>query len=383
MPGVSRHTGDMDGVTQAPSDEESQPRRSRRRPRRVVWLLVGLALIVVFLGPVWTRIRAAAVLADALELPVVRPFAAEVERRPTMAGGVEGDRYDPLPEPTRPPMVLVPGATPAGREDPRVIRLAEAMARTKMTVFVPELEVYAQDLVRQDVDDIAAAAAALAAEQDQPVVLFGTSFGGSLCLLAAADPRLEGQVGQVGSFGGYFDLLGVVQAATTGYSLIGDERIPWPADPRAEEIVTDRLLGLLDPALRPAIRGTLAGRRDPATLPETGRAVVELLHNDDPARTYPLSGVLPRELLDRIAEVSPASVAQDLDVEVVAMHAVDDPVLPYGELLRLGDHLPDARLITVTSFEHVDFQDWSIGDTPGIIADLWRVWGFATDLLHS
>lgn len=370
----------MDGVTQTPPDEESQPHRSRRRRRRV-WLLVGLALIVMFLEPVRTRIRAAAVLADALELPVVRPFAAEVERRHTMAGSVEGDRYDPLSEPTRPPMVLVPGATPAGREDPRVIRLAEAMARTKMTVFVPELEVYAQDLVRQDVDDIAAAAAALAAEQDQPVVLFGTSFGGSLCLLAAADPRLEGQVGQVGSFGGYFDLLGVLQAATTGYSLIGDERFPWPADPRAEEIVTDRLIGLLDPALQPAIRETLAGRRDPGTLPETGRAVVELLHNDDPARTYPLSGVLPRELLDRVAGVSPASVAQDLDVEVVAMHAVDDPVLPYGELLRLGDHLPDARLITVTSFEHVDLQDWSIGDTPGIIADLWRVWGFATDLL--
>jgi pimeloyl-ACP methyl ester carboxylesterase len=370
----------MDGVAQAPSDEESQPRRSRRR-RRVVWLLVALALIVVFLDPVRTRIRTAAVLADALDLPVVRPFAAEVERRPTTAGGVEGDRYDPLPEPTRPPMVLVPGATPAGREDPRVIRLAEAMARTGMTVFVPELEVYHQDLVRQDVDDIAAAAAALAAEQDQPVVLFGTSFGGSLCLLAAADPRLEGQVGVVGSFGGYFDLLGVVQAATTGYSLVGDERIPWPADPRANEIVTDRVLGLLDPALQPAIRGTLAGRRDAATLPETGRAVVELLRNDDPARTYPLAGALPLELLDRITRVSPASVAKNLDAEVVAMHAVDDPVLPYGELLRLGEHLPDARLITVRSFEHVDFEDWKTSDTPGIIADLWRVWGFATALL--
>lgn len=382
MPDGARQTGGMDGVTQAPSERESRPRKPYWRRRWLVWAVVALVLAVAFLGPFRARIEAAVVLADALDFPVVRPFAADVERQPTTVGGVEGDRYDPLPEPTRPPMVLVPGATPAGREDVRVVGLAEAMARSGMTVFVPELEVYRQDVVREDVEAIAAAAAALAVEHDEPVVLFGTSFGGSLCLLAATDPRLDGRVRLVGSFGGYFDLLGVVQAATTGYSLVDDELIPWPADPLAEEIVPDRLIGLLDPALQAEVREVVESGLDPAAISEFGRAVIELLDNDDPTRTFSLARELPPDVLDRIAGVSPVTVAHELDIEVVAMHAVDDPVLPYGELLRLGKDLPDARLITVTSFEHVDFRDWSLGDTPGIVADLWRVLGFATALLE-
>jgi hypothetical protein len=142
-------------------------------------------------------------------------------------------------------ILLVPGATPSGRDDRRVVAIAEALARADRVVVVPELEVYGEDLVPADVDRLVALTGALAASHG-PVVIAGISFGASLGLVAAADPQVAGEVALVATFGAYADLAGVVQAATTGVSLVGDQRIPWDPHPRALDVVREQLLGLLD-----------------------------------------------------------------------------------------------------------------------------------------
>jgi pimeloyl-ACP methyl ester carboxylesterase len=96
-------------------------------------------------------------------------------------------------------------------------------------------------------------------------VLVGTSFGGSLGMLAAADERLDGRVALVASFGAYADLLGVLQAATTGHSLVGDRLIAWEdPHPDAEQIVRDQLADLLEPADRRQLRRLLDDRLEVA-----------------------------------------------------------------------------------------------------------------------
>ncbi|MBW3578647.1 MAG: alpha/beta hydrolase [Actinobacteria bacterium] len=348
---------------------------------RIGAVAAAAVLVTVFVQPVRVRLVAAVTVAEALDVPVARPFAVSVERRPAVVGGVLGDLYDPGT--SAPGVVLVPGATPAGADDARVVRLARALARSDRTVFVPVLALYRQELRPDDVDRIVLAAAALSGDDRGPVSLVGISFGGSLCLLAAADARLDGRLAQVATFGAYFDLIGVVQAATTGVSLVGGDRIAWDADPRAQDIVRDRLIQLLPRGQQRPARRALAGDVNPDHLLPSALAVYRVMTNEDPARTWPLAAELPATIRHRIAEVSPSSVAERLDVSIVALHAPDDPVVPFGELLRLGAAVPRAELITVDSFDHVDIDLASPGGWFAAVDDLWSAWRFATAILNS
>jgi pimeloyl-ACP methyl ester carboxylesterase len=340
-----------------------------------------LGLVVALVQPLRVRAVAAATLADALDLPVLRPFAPDVERVPTTLAGVEGDLYETGS--ADPAVVLVPGAAPRGLGDRRIVGLAEAVAAAGRTVFIPELEVYGETLVTADVDRIVRVTAELADEHRGPVVLIGASFGGSLALLAATDGRLEGRVAKVATFGAYFDLLGVLQAATTGVSLVDGQRIPWDAHPRADEIVREQLTGLLPADQRHPLEQALAGHRDPEDLDDPARAAYDLVTSDDPTRTVALAERLPAEARQRIAEVSPAAVADRIDVPVVAMHSLVDPTIPYGELLRLEGALPHAHIVTLERFDHVGLELDSVRDWVDAAGDLRRSWSFTTQVLDA
>lgn len=353
-------------------------------------VLLGLAAA----GPVLLRGVALVTVADGLGLDPPRPWAREVTRTHEVLGGVEVDRYRPrdtarpgrVPHATtistprasdRPAIILLPGATPAGRDDRRVVAIATAIARADRVVLVPELDVYAEQLLPSDVDRIAAVTLAAAAEQPG-VVLAGLSFGGSLGLLAAADPRLEGHVRLVATFGAYADLAGVVQAVTTGVSLVDGRRIGWEPDPRAADVVREQVLALLMPAERAQVTDALDGHLDARALAAELRAVHDLLTDPDPTRTMSHLAGAPAQVQERITEVSPARSAPRLAAPLVTLHAVDDPVIPLGEQRRLAATYPQARTLELATFDHV-----GLGDEPVpwwvTVRDLWRT----TVFLHA
>jgi hypothetical protein len=354
--------------------------RRRRLVGVVVALLVAGGLVA---RPVGQQLVAVATVADGLGIEVPRPFAPTIHRERTTIGDVEADRYAPDGEHTdtvrRPAIVLAPGATPAGRDDRRVVAIATAFARADRVVIVPELEVYGEDLVPADVDRLVDITAVAAADHDA-VVLAGLSFGGSLGLIAAADPRLDGRVGLVATFGAYADLAGVIQAATTGVSLVGDQRIAWEPDPRAEDLVRAQVLALLPPVDRAEVAAALAGDPDAAALQPELRAVHELLTAEDPSRTMSALEAAPEVVRERITQMSPVRVAPHLEVEIVALHTVDDPVIPYGELARLRATYPQTQALTLTTFDHVglgdDEQGWWV-----TVRDLWETARFVRRIL--
>ncbi len=353
---------------------------TRRRRSVVVVLLVAVAILA---RPVGQQVVAVATVADGLGIDVPRPFAPTVHRERSTIGGVEVDRYAPHGERNdtarRPAIVLAPGATPAGRDDRRVVDIATAFARADRVVIVPELEVYGEDLVPADIERLVDITAVVAAGHG-PVVIAGLSFGGSLGLIAAADPRLHGRVDLVATFGAYADLAGVIQAATTGVSLVGDQRIEWDPDPRAGEVVRDHVLALLPTADRAAVTAALAGDHEAAALQPELRAVLDLLTAEDPGRTMSALEAAPETVRERVVQVSPVRVAPDLEVEIVALHTVDDPVIPYGELVRLQAAYPQTQALTLTTFDHVglgdDGQGWWV-----TVRDLWETARFVRRIL--
>jgi pimeloyl-ACP methyl ester carboxylesterase len=337
---------------------------------------VGAVLVVPGLR---AAAKAPGVLLEGLGAPAPRPFAAEVDRREEHLGGVLGDLYDAGPD--APAVLLLPGAAEDGRADARVVRLARAVARSNRTVFVPELSLYMADLDLDDVDRVARTLAALADRSGRPVVVFGFSFGGSLGLVAAADPRARDAVELVATFGSYADLVGVVQAATTGVSVVGRERLPWEVPDQAAEVVPEIAEAMVPPEERTAFAAAIASG-DPSRLEDEAAAVHAFITNDDPDRTPLLARRLGQRAREVLAAYSPAAVAGDLtEVPVLAAHSRDDPAVPYAELLRLRLVLPHARTMTVQSFDHVDLDlEGSLRDS---VRDLWTSWSFVRRVLAA
>lgn len=368
---------------------EPQPGSGHGRRR---WMRGGLAaLLIVALAVVvgswmWPRMVAAVTVADALGISTPRPLAPDVDRQEITLDGITVDRYGPRGSAryagSAPVVVLVPGAARDGRDDARVVDLARAVARADRIVLVPELEVYAEQLVFADVERLRRLLAGLS-DRHVSTVLVGTSFGGSLSLLAASSPTVAQHLELVATFGAYADLGGVVQAATTGVSVVEAERIPWDPDPRAVDVVRDQLLSLLDSAQRARVSAALDGEVDPDDLSGELHALYDVLTNDDPARTPALLDQTPAVVRERIAEMSPSDADSGIDVPVIAMHALDDPVIPYGELARIGAVYEHAELVTLTSFEHVGVAGGDDGSLRVSVRDAWRTITFVTRVLSA
>jgi pimeloyl-ACP methyl ester carboxylesterase len=350
--------------------------RNRRRRR-----LLGVAAVLTALGalpPVQARGKAAAVLADAVGSPFPRPFAAEATRREVTLDGVIGDLYDAGP--LAAPILLLPGAAPKGRHDPRVQQVSRALARADRSVFVPDLELSKTTFERVDIDRIVRSVAALAERTPwRKVVILGFSYGGAFALIAAADERARDRIEVVATFGSYFDLVSVLQAATTGVSTVGGQTRAWQAHAKAREVVRDVVVRMVDPTDADTLQAVFAGARDPGTLSPSARSAYDLATNTDPARTAALAAGLDARARGLLADFSPSTVAARITVPVVALHSEDDPLVPYAELLRLRAALPEAETLTVRSFQHVDLQ--AGGSRAALVRDVVTAWRFTSAIL--
>lgn len=342
----------------------------------VLAVVVGLAA----LPGVRARGKAVGVLAESLGHGLPRPFGRVVTVTQAELAGVRGDLYRPGGR--APAILLVPGAAPRGRADPRVVRLARALARADRIVFVPQLSLYADEFDPADIERLVASVLGLAARPDVRgrVAMLGFSFGGSFAMVAAADPRARPHLRLVATFGSYFDLVGMIQAASTGWSVVDGRRTRWQVPPQAPEVLRRVARTLTPAAERGRLDEAFAGTASPSALPAGARAAYDLVTNTDPDRTFALAARLDppaRRLVDRF---SPAAVAKRLDVPVLAAHSKDDPAVPYAELARLRNGLPDAGTYSVTSFRHVDPGQ---GHGPTVVRDLVVMWWFTGRVLAA
>lgn len=316
--------------------------------RRLALVAALLFLLVVLVPSTRARVKAVPTLADAVGIIDSRPLAPPIRSVRAAVGGVRG-RLD-APDWDAPAILLVPGATPEGVDDERVRNVATALAHAGRAVFTPQLELYQRRLTDEDLTRLRAAARALHARYGS-VTMLGFSFGGSLALLAAANLDV---VEHVAVFGAYVDLVGVIQAATTGVAIVGDVRVNWEPEGDVARFFASFLASLLHPDQAGAVLAAVNGDRPVSSLDDAERRVYELVANDDPERTRALVERLPDRVQRPVQRFSPVTVADEIDANIVAIHSVDDPAVPYTEALRLSRAFPDARLLTLRSFQHVD-----------------------------
>lgn len=370
-----------------------------RRPfgKRFVALAAGVALAAAACSPARLH-ESFRVLADieAGDGPSQLKAATPVPERTAVAFSVAGrtlyaDLYQPG-EPALAGIVLVPGLTPKGRDDARLVAFATTLARARFTVLVPELErMRALTVTADDAQPIADAIVHLAAERGgQPVGVAAVSFGVGPAVLAMLEPRAQGLVRFAMTIGGYYDLADLITFITTGAYHDADADT-WSTRPpkqygkwifvlsNAQRIsdVNDRVL-LTEMALLRLDAADAPVDHLASGLGAEGQAVYRLLTNTDPARVPALLAALPPPMtaeIDRLDLKRRALGA--LAVDFVLVHDRDDRIIPETHSRALARALPRrrARVYLIGSLNHAETGPSGLRDGLRLLDAVYTVLG--------
>lgn len=302
---------------------------------RLSALLLALVLVIPVIAAGRDLLVAGAFLVEFLTggaRPALSRLTAPPRRLPLAVVGAAADRYVSPALRRPPPLVLVHGFTPEGKDDPRARRAAELLARAGFEVAVPTVPGLTLGRLRPgDVEAVAATIDAMSPPGSPPVTVVGVSLGAGPALLAAADPRVRDRVATVVSLGGYGSASELLRFFLTGDYGFAGVRGHVTHDPAAVRAFVEANADLADEASR---RRLASGDR------EFARAF--------------LAAPSPelRALLDAL---SPERVAADIRARLVLVHGRSDPAVPYTESLRLAAARPArTTLALVGAVGHVE-----------------------------
>jgi len=273
-------------------------------------------------------------------------------------------------------LILVPGFSPKGKDDTRLVALAVSFARAGFEVHVPDLPGSRSLMV--SADDVEGLVATI--EQrvtgengDRPLGIAAVSYAAGPALAAAADPRIADKVDYVVALGGYYDAAKVITYLTTGaYREEGATEWSWgEGNRRAAWIFMAANAGRWPDVSERSVLLEIA--RDKADAPDRqlanldnylgadAQALVALFDNRDPERVPELLAALPPDILQSLVALSPSERdLSSLADKLILVHGRDDTVVPPTESQDLANHVPGSDLYLVSSFTHVDPDgaDW-------------------------
>lgn len=278
--------------------------------------------------------------------------------------------------PPRAALVLAPGFSEAGRDDPRLIPVADAFARAGFLVMVPELP-GARRLTLDSADTAALrrAVGTLAARQDTPrrgdggVALAAISFAAGPALIAAAEAE-PAEVSLLVTLGGFHDMTAAATAAATGAHRAPGEAA-WRRDLAPSPWAGAAFLVAIAEALpdqgdRWFARAAAGRLLDDAEAPlddlaagmtPQGRSALALVTERDPDRIPDRLAALPAPAREALAALDPSRHdLSGLRACVVAIHGEADPIIPWTQSAALAAALPPGRvrLFLVPGFGHVE-----------------------------
>lgn len=279
-------------------------------------------------------------------------------------------------EPPLAGIVLVPGVVSAGKDDARLVALANTLARLRFAVLTPDLVGPRQLQVRsKDVREVADAFAYLVSRPELVpggrAGIAGFSYGAGPVVLAGLEPDIREQVRFILAMGGYYNLESLVTYFTTGY--FRDETTGrWRhLSPRPYAL---RVFGLSNTDLlirdkdRQRLRASLwdiddidnNGGMTPLTgLAPDAAALQNLLINEDPVRVPALMDRLSPSMRAELEGINPAGHdLSGLRAQVILLHGRSDNIIPYTESVALARVLPSTQvnLFLIDGFAHVDVK---------------------------
>jgi dienelactone hydrolase len=374
-----------------------------RRRRRTRLLLAALAVLAIFVAaPAAHHARATSLLmtfSDPKAEPEVTEEVLTVDVPASSAGPARAVKARMFSPPggtpaNRPAVVLVHGVQYLGIEEPRLQRFAKAIVSAGIVVLTPQVDELADYQVSaRSIETVGASIRALRARAGGTarVGLMGTSFGGGISLLTAADPRFADQIAFVVAIGAHDDL-----ARVSGFFATNEIQA---ADGTTKKLHAHGYGGMVlvyshaedffpaedVPAARDALRSWLQEKRDAAResekkLSAPSKAKMEILFGPDTSSLRP-------EMLAMIARhgaemktVSPHDRLAGLRAHVYLLHGAGDTVIPATETMWLAKDVPPAALREVlvsSAIEHVELKEPSVADQWGLVHFMGQIVGEA------
>ena len=231
------------------------------------------------------------------------------------------------------------GATRDGYDDAEAVKLGYALARTGFAVMFYWSETMGLE-ARLDAGEVTNVVAAFQHMSRQEYVdpnrlgLAGFSVGASYAMVAAADPRISGDVAFMNSLGGYYDAADLLVQIAAGRTLDGVSETPWEVDELAAKVFTNTLL--------------VSAASDAGDAFLTGA--------DSITEARRLFDALPTSFRSDVDAVSPSRYVDDWNSGTVLriMHDRGDAVIPAGESRRLVAALQRERPDIEVSYTETD-----------------------------
>ncbi len=338
-------------------------------------VLLVIALLVAVPAQGRTALKTALFLPQVLPTIPVKPqewftgdpYMEEVNF-PTEGGMGVADLYTPAGDGTHGAVLLFLGVNPAGRDDPRVVGLAEGLAQAGVIVMIPWSETMTEKKVSlSEIDSLVHAYTyLLALDRVDPdrSGMGGFCVGASFATVAAQDERIRDQVRFVNFFGGYYDASDLAASVASGSRFYGDVVEPWEPDKLSVEVVTSHLIdGLSDAGERALLervfieRDAIVDERLLSAMSAEAQAVHRLLSGMTLPEAKELISGLPDSMRSDLDAISPAARIQDLDARILIMHDREDRLVPSEESRRLANALSERGGVYHTEFslfQHLD-----------------------------
>ena len=287
---------------------------------------------------------------------------------PRADGLGSADLYRPAGTGTHGAGLLFFGVNPAGRDEPRVVNLAEGLARSGTIVMIPWSETMTKKKVSaSEIDFLTSAYEYLTSlERVDPdrSGMGGFCVGASLAMVAAQDERIRERVQFVNFFGGYYDATDLAASVVSKSRFYGDRVEAWSPDALSVEVVASHLIdGLSDAEERSVLKRVFVERtaivhEDAlATMSAEARTVHRILSGASYREVERLISELPSSMRSKLDAISPATRIEDLRARVLIMHDREDKLVPSEESRRLADALRERGDVYHTEFslfQHVD-----------------------------
>ena len=315
------------------------------------------------------------------------------------------DLYEPPDAANSPAIVLVNGVVPEGRTYEPLVGFADGLARTGFVVLVPDALDYAN--YRVFPEDIAALVRGFQVLQSRPAVdpdrvgFIGFSMGGSLAMVAAADPEIADRVALVATIGAYYALDAMLRAVTTSTVRVDDAFQPYRPDTYVWLVTRNTLLSAIPDADDRDALFRLFALRTPDPDPETlqsldlaqlgapARGVYDLFTNRDPAAVTGLMDRVRGAMPDVLESISPDAHIERLQAPAALLHDRGDLYVPAQESLRIFERLggePRAQLAVLDVIQHAQLSAPDLSPPVllgSFLPGMWTLWQFTYDALRQ
>lgn len=337
-------------------------------------LLLGFVILVVVTPQGRAGVRTALLIPQLLPGIPIKPqewVTGDPTRQevtyPLASGSGVADLYVPASGGTHSGLLLFLGVNPAGRDDPRVVGLANGLARAGIVVMLPWSDTMTQRRIApEEIDNLVRAfqyLRTLDVVDPERVGMGGFCVGASLSTVAAQDARIRDHVKFVNFFGGYYDVQDLIKSVVTRSRFREGRAESWNPDRLSVEVVTTHLIeAVSDNRERLALIERFVDDNsevdiDIEGLSTEGQAVYRLLDNPSIEEVDGLIRQLSAEALEAMRLISPRTNIDNLKARVLIMHDREDALVPAEESRRLAEALGENRNTYYTEFslfQHVD-----------------------------